>query len=122
MFDSEKAVYDHYKKTDAPVVLYKGKVYNVGQYVPLHPGGADYISDLYGKNIETAFEDQGHSKSAKKLFEDFPVIGVLKGYEIEIGMQTSGIDGQKPNDKLGLNYTEGGLVNQLWAMKSPTLL
>ena len=51
-FKSESEVYDFYKKTDSKVVIYKGTVYNVVDYVDLHPGGSQFISDLYGKQID----------------------------------------------------------------------
>lgn len=56
-FNNEEAVLEHYKKTDDKVLIYKGKVYNVADYVQLHPGGADYIEEFYGKNVEEAFEE-----------------------------------------------------------------
>lgn len=56
-FKSESEVFDFYKKTDSKVIVYKGVVYDVADYVNLHPGGSSFISDLYGKQIDQEFED-----------------------------------------------------------------
>ena len=66
-----------YKKTDAKIIIYKGTVYDVADYVNLHPGGSSFISEHYGKQIDEHFEDQGHSRTAKKLFKEFPVVGTV---------------------------------------------
>lgn len=62
------------------LVVYQETVYDVGDYVNLHPGGSHFITDLLNKKIDQEFEDQGHSRSAKKLFKTFPVVGVTQDY------------------------------------------
>lgn len=42
------------------------------EYAPNHPGGADFITDLLGKNIEVEFEENEHTKSARKNLLDLP--------------------------------------------------
>lgn len=45
--------------------------------MPLHPGGPEYISKLLGTNIEDPFEDAEHTKKAKKILLNLPVVGVI---------------------------------------------
>ena len=40
--------------------------------MPEHPGGADYIGNLLGKNIDDDFEEAEHTKFARKIFNDLP--------------------------------------------------
>lgn len=69
VFTSEQEVKDYYKKTDEKVIIYEGVVYDVADYVGLHPGGKDFIEDYYGTSIDAKFEEQGHSRAAKRLFK-----------------------------------------------------
>lgn len=45
--------------------------------MPEHPGGADYISDNLGKNINEDFYEAEHTKFARKIFNDLPVRGKM---------------------------------------------
>mmetsp|Transcript_15835 Transcript_15835/g.41635 ORF Transcript_15835/g.41635 Transcript_15835/m.41635 type:complete len:142 (-) Transcript_15835:497-922(-) len=58
------------------------KVYNVSEYLDDHPGGAEVMLDVAGKDADTMFEDIGHSKQARKTLEKF-LIGVLELTEEE---------------------------------------
>jgi len=83
-FANEKAVYDFYlqDKTNNQVIIFEGVVYNVKEYMPTHPGGGDLIEALLGKNIEADFEEREHTKSARKLFKTFPVVGQVSNNEV----------------------------------------
>lgn len=78
-FSNEEEVYEHYlkDKENNQVVIMEGVVYDVKEYAPNHPGGADYITDLLGKNIEEEFEENEHTKSAKNTFKELPVVGIM---------------------------------------------
>ena len=54
-------------------------MYDVKKYKFLHPGGDKVIQENLGKNIEEEFEEQEHSKSARKFMKTLPVYGVMKG-------------------------------------------
>lgn len=69
---------DLYKKEGKHVVIYQGTVYDVTEYMPTHPGGADYIENELGTNIDEAFEEAEHTKSARKIFKDLPIVGKMK--------------------------------------------
>ena len=50
--------------------------------MPEHPGGGQLIADLLGLNIDEAFEEAEHTKTAKKLFKDLKVVGRMLGSEV----------------------------------------
>jgi cytochrome b involved in lipid metabolism len=45
--------------------------------MPQHPGGPDYLIKNLGKNIDEDFEEAEHTKSAKRLFKDLPLVGKM---------------------------------------------
>ena len=49
-------------------VIFEGEVFDILEYLPLHPGGSDMIDPYIGQSIDDPFEEQGHSKSAKRMF------------------------------------------------------
>lgn len=59
------------------VVVFKGTIYHVGEYMPNHPGGEEYISDRLGKVIDNDFEEAEHTKSAHNIMKELPVVGTL---------------------------------------------
>ena len=56
-------------------VIFEGTVYDVERYMPLHPGGSDMIEKYMGQSIDQPFEDNEHTKTARKQFNGFPKIG-----------------------------------------------
>ena len=46
-------------------------------YLPNHPGGDGEILPYLGMNIEEPFEEAEHTKSARKIFKDLPVVGKM---------------------------------------------
>jgi len=58
------------------------KVYDVTSYLDDHPGGAEVMLDLAGKDADEFFEDIGHSNDAREELAKH-VIGVLKLSEEE---------------------------------------
>ena len=45
----------HNKKHDGWIVL-RGKVYNIGPYLPYHPGGIEIFEHVLGKEADTMFD------------------------------------------------------------------
>jgi cytochrome b involved in lipid metabolism len=76
-FNSEEEVYKYYEedKENRQVIIFEGIVYDVQEYAPNHPGGDHYIMDRLGRNIEEAFEENEHSKSAKNTLKALPIVG-----------------------------------------------
>lgn len=80
-FDTELEVEQFYKQTGTKVVIFKGVVYEVGDYMRTHPGGEDLIENELGKSIDAPFEEAEHTKSALNIFLNLPVIGKVKELE-----------------------------------------
>ena len=78
-FASPTEVMAHYQKDkeNNQVVIFEGKVYDVKDYMPDHPGGPEYIEKNLGTNIEQEFEDAEHTKSAKKTLYKLPLVGTV---------------------------------------------
>ncbi|KAF9895117.1 hypothetical protein FE257_000019 [Aspergillus nanangensis] len=66
----------HNSKGDLWIAVH-GKVYDVTSYVRDHPGGADALIEVAGKDATDAYEDVGHSEDADQILEGFRV-GILK--------------------------------------------
>ena len=58
-------------------LIVNGKVYNVGSYLNMHPGGPEAITPYCGKDATVAFNTKGgrgaHSKTAQNLLSNFYV-------------------------------------------------
>ena len=54
VFKTEEEVKQYWEedKENNVVVLFKGKVYDVKEFMPEHPGGSHYIEDNLGTNID----------------------------------------------------------------------
>jgi 4-hydroxysphinganine ceramide fatty acyl 2-hydroxylase len=96
-------------------VIFEGTVYEVSNYIDVHPGGKDQIEPYINKVIDEAFEDVGHSKSARKVFRDLDCVGYIVGTDgnkpsNEINIK--GVEGTKLESKLKFDYTKG-LIMQL---------
>jgi|GEM_PF-4223394 len=73
---SQSELFSHNKENDC-WIAYQGVVYDVTDYVPMHPGGAAQIVPLCGTSdkFEDAFTTQ-HGTSKVKILEK---MGVYKG-------------------------------------------
>lgn len=56
----------HWKTTKQEVVIFESVVYDVQKFKDVHPGGVKIIERELGTNVEEKFEEEGHSKSARK--------------------------------------------------------
>ena len=81
-------------------------MYNVKEYAPDHPGGDHYILDRLGKNIEQDFEDAEHTKSARNVLKDLPVIGSIQSDNQSTSSQESSKK-EGPEDKFGCSALYG---------------
>lgn len=48
-------------------------VFDVTAYIRLHPGGERNITDYCGKDIQAAFDSQGHSANASNIFASYKI-------------------------------------------------
>ena len=97
------------------IVSYKGVVYDVKEYFHEHPGGSDLIEELLGKEIDEKFEEAEHTKTARKIFDNFPIVGTLAAREPSTNSESDdgvkGLDGynldQNLAKKLNIDYSKG---------------
>jgi len=64
------------------------KVYNITKYLDNHPGGAEVLLDVAGKDADEFFEDIGHSKDARAELKKH-LIGTLKLDEAEVARRNA---------------------------------
>jgi len=72
---SYKEISRHDKKEDCWIII-DDKVYNVTDYLNIHPGGFILILDVAGKDATQSFHYPPHSESAKKILKKYQ-IGIL---------------------------------------------
>jgi cytochrome b involved in lipid metabolism len=83
-------------------------VYDVGEYANEHPGGSELIENEYGKNIDEPFEEAEHTKSARNIFKDLPVVGKMKESDTS---STDSSNGSPSEKKQGLTGLYGNNLN-----------
>lgn len=64
-------------------VTYKGKVLDISDFLPTHPGGDSVILPYIGKDITKAFEDADHSEVAEGMIKSL-VIGNTEEHSMKI--------------------------------------
>lgn len=93
------------------VVIFQGVVYDVGEYVNEHPGGSELIETEYGKNIDESFEEAEHSKSARNIFRDLPIIGKMKESDTSSTNSSNEAKNENKTSKQGLTGLYGNELN-----------
>jgi hypothetical protein len=64
--------------------------------------------------IDEDFEEAEHTKSARKIFNDLPVVGVMKNDDVKNNHGgASGLDGTKLSDKFKFDYSRG-IIHQIF--------
>lgn len=53
------------------VVKYRGKVYEISDFLKKHPGGSKILKPLEGLNLNEVMAQNPHSEAALHLFEEF---------------------------------------------------
>lgn len=105
-------------------------VYDVAEYLPLHPGGGELIIPFLGQSIDEPFEENEHTKSARNIFNDLPKMGMIHGAGLNSDSDTQA---SEKGQNLKLDTIEGlygyvlegswkpdynkGLLTQLWNTK-----
>ena len=121
-FKSENEVleYNLEDKENNQVIIYQGKVYNVHEYKEQHPGGVELLDKLLGKNIEEEFEEAEHTKSARNIFKDLPLVGTMANTKSEkfdtsyFGIHNLHEIDEKKSDQFDFDYDNKPLVHQIF--------
>ncbi|KAJ5469402.1 NADH-cytochrome b5 reductase 1 [Penicillium diatomitis] len=66
----------HNSKNDTWIVIH-GQVFDITEYLQDHPGGAEILVEVAGKDATADYEDVGHSEDAREIMQPY-LIGVLK--------------------------------------------
>ncbi|KAH7000954.1 hypothetical protein EDB80DRAFT_580435 [Ilyonectria destructans] len=69
---TEKEVAAHKTRDDCWMII-QGQVYDVAKYVDDHPGGADILIDVAGKDATVEFDNAGHSEDAFEIMAEYCV-------------------------------------------------
>lgn len=86
-------------------------MYELGDYVDQHPGGSELITNEYGTNIDEKFEEAEHTKSARNIFRDLPIIGKMKESDTSSTNSSNEANGEKKTSKPGLTGLYGNELN-----------
>jgi 4-hydroxysphinganine ceramide fatty acyl 2-hydroxylase len=106
-FRCDQEVKDLCKQENKKYVIYKDVVYDVEEYMPTHPGGQNLLEDEVGTDIEEKFEEAEHTKSARRIFKDLPVVGKMaRGDEATTDEGRSDDDAKVTSG--GATHTDGG--------------
>ena len=111
-FLTEKEVFDYMHDTGRKCIIFEGSVYDVTDYIGVHPGGTDKIEPLVGQNIDQAYTEAGHTRSARNVFRDLEKVGVISGAntstkDSEGTANVKGLDGTLIESKINLDYNKG---------------
>ncbi len=114
-FKNDQEVAEHMKQTGRKYVIFEGSVYDVTDYIGVHPGGTDKIEPYVGKSIDEPFDEAEHSRSARNLFRDLDKVGIIYGNDagivdnakISSNPNIKGLDGTILESKIKLDYSKG---------------
>jgi 4-hydroxysphinganine ceramide fatty acyl 2-hydroxylase len=99
---SFKEIYSHNKESDGWIIIDK-KIYNISNFIQLHPGGKEIILPYLGNDVTEVFKTNKvhlHSQKAWKILSNY-LIGTIEGEKIVINQnlklnQKDSIDLDKP--------------------------
>uniref|UniRef100_A0A0G4I673 Fatty acid 2-hydroxylase n=1 Tax=Chromera velia CCMP2878 TaxID=1169474 RepID=A0A0G4I673_9ALVE len=89
-------------------VVWKGKVYDVTDFLPDHPGGDEIVLQFCGKDVTEVMksDEHVHSQGAYDLMEDY-LIGALS-------QSDKSLEGEKASKEMFLDFSKP-LIPQVWA-------
>ena len=65
------------KNEKRAIVTFEGKVYDTTEFKCSHPGGGKIIDEYIGKDITKVFNEEEHTKVARRMFVDM-LLGVVE--------------------------------------------
>lgn len=78
-FKNQEEVAELMKQTGKKYIIFEGSVYDVTDYIGVHPGGTDKIEPYLGQSIDEPFAEAEHSRSARNTFRDLDKVGIIIG-------------------------------------------
>ncbi|KAJ5241859.1 uncharacterized protein N7469_000186 [Penicillium citrinum] len=93
-----KDVAAHNTKNDTLIVIH-GQVFDITEYLQDHPGGAEVLVEVAGKDATAEYEDVGHSEDAREIMQPY-LVGTLKDAQQFVRPQAVRVVSQKaPEEK-----------------------
>ncbi|KAH7346359.1 cytochrome b5 reductase-like protein [Rhexocercosporidium sp. MPI-PUGE-AT-0058] len=89
------------KQVPLSEIIIHHNVYDVSKYLEDHPGGADALIEVAGKDSTVAFEDVGHSTIARETMESLLVGRVEGAPDDDEDNEGAHLPMPKPNVQLG---------------------
>lgn len=74
--DEKRMSLEDVKKSNKKLIVIQNKVYDVTEFMEVHPGGKQILMEQCGKDVTNMFNSVGHSKEALKLLETLQ-IGII---------------------------------------------
>lgn len=94
----------HNKETDLWMVIHD-KVYDLTKFLMEHPGGAEVLMNMAGKDGTACFDDIGHSQEAIVLQENYK-IGVISKEGTSTASSSSQVMTERTVDDDNWEYVE----------------
>lgn len=85
----------HNNENDLWMVIH-GSVYDLSKFAKEHPGGAEVLIDLAGRDGTVCFDDIGHTTEAILLRETFKIGEILNG---DNGIASSSVSSQAKKEE-----------------------
>ena len=105
-FKNEEEVHQLFRKTRQQIIIFEGSVFDITEYKDHHPGGGILFDDYLGKSIDEAYLDENHSKAARNVFRDLPLVGYIAGSN-GANQSMTGFAGTQLESKLKLDHDRG---------------
>ncbi|KAJ5110670.1 hypothetical protein N7532_001205 [Penicillium argentinense] len=92
-----KDVTAHNSKSDCWIVIH-GQVFDITEYLQDHPGGAEALVEVAGKDATAEYEDVGHSEDAHEIMQPY-LVGTLKDAQQYVRPKSVRVVSQKTEEK-----------------------
>ena len=76
IFYTKEEVLVHNNENDCWIII-NNKVYNITNYLTMHPGGKKILLQCAGKDVTEYFKDIRHSNKAYKQLENYYIGNIL---------------------------------------------
>ncbi|KAI4482288.1 hypothetical protein M0804_008839 [Polistes exclamans] len=81
--ESEEEKEEDEEEDDRFIVKYKGRIFDIREFLNHHPGGRKTLSYYKDKHLDRVLKDYPHSKAALYLFDEYALDNKIKYSELE---------------------------------------